>query len=44
MLAAVGERLSFGKLPGIDEAQAKDAAATTSSSLGEGWVFSNTQL
>ena len=36
----MGERLRFGKLPGMDEAQAKEAAAATSSSLGEGWVFS----
>lgn len=36
----MGERLRFGKLLGMGEAQAKDAAATTSSSLGEVWVFS----
>lgn len=32
------EKLRFGKLPGIGETQAKEAAATTS--LGEVWVFS----
>lgn len=35
-----GEGLRFGELLGKDEAQAKEAAATISSSLGEGWVFS----
>jgi len=30
------ERLRVGRLPGMDEAQAKEAAAATSSSLGQG--------
>lgn len=38
--SVTGERLRFGKLSGVDETQAKEAAATTSSSLGGGWVFS----